>query len=547
MNMNPNAPKVREPEDVPRGMQPIMSMVVYFVSTTLTLSPLLWASVPPLVDYPNHLARMWILVNAGRIQELGSNYVAHWRLLPNLAMDLIVPTLALVMPVELAGRLFIALTMLALLGGTVTLHRALHGRVGLWPLCSLLFIYNAAMFWGFLNFLFGAGVFLLTFSGWVATRRWRIAPRIAVFSAVATLLFILHLFAFGLYGLTVMSYELGIRVRPRGWSVKTLVCFGLAGLQFIPAIGLWMWLLMTATGTEPTYTAYGSVIDRMYALVAPATFGRPVPLDIVFIAFFGFFMVYAVNGRSLKIAPDMAFPLLVLAMATFLIPNWLSGSWLADVRLPVTLPFLFIASTRFEPARRLTIGFFAIAAGVLLTVRLWAISETWHDYDLRFTEFRAAARVIPLGARLLFVEDALPETYRRIPGVPTLLASRWERSFVHVGALAVIDRAAFIPGLFLTWTPVSPTARNAGLFTTSLPPPDPTPEMLSAASSRNEQVISSSDRANERPYWRDWPKHFDFVLWIDFGRPPASLTEHLQLSASGSFFRIYRVLRPPVQ
>src|SRR5262249_7937377 len=139
MNMNPNAPKVREPEDVPRGMQPIMSMVVYFVSTTLTLSPLLWASVPPLVDYPNHLARMWILVNAGRIQELGSNYVAHWRLLPNLAMDLIVPTLALVMPVELAGRLFIALTMLALLGGTVTLHRALHGRVGLWPLCSLLF------------------------------------------------------------------------------------------------------------------------------------------------------------------------------------------------------------------------------------------------------------------------------------------------------------------------------------------------------------------------------------------------------------------------
>src|SRR6202023_2867317 len=100
----------------------------------------------------------WILLNDGQIPELADNYVVHWRLLPNLAMDLVVPLLAHIVPIDVAGRIFVALTMLTLIGGTAALHRALYGRAGLWPLVSLLFIYNAALYWGFLNCLFGIGL-----------------------------------------------------------------------------------------------------------------------------------------------------------------------------------------------------------------------------------------------------------------------------------------------------------------------------------------------------------------------------------------------------
>src|SRR5205085_906242 len=117
----------------------------YILLLTGIMSPLLWTSTPPLVDYPNHLARMWILLHGSE------NYVTNWHLIPNLAMDLVVPILAQFTGLEMAGRLFIAMTMVLPMIGTLTLHRVLHGRVGLWPLSALLFIYNAALFWGFLN------------------------------------------------------------------------------------------------------------------------------------------------------------------------------------------------------------------------------------------------------------------------------------------------------------------------------------------------------------------------------------------------------------
>src|SRR5438552_3217843 len=131
-----------------------LRVALWVICVGSTLSPLLWVRTPPLVDYPNHLARMWILVHIAEIPELALNYIVHWRILPDLAMDLVASVLSLGMSVEQAGRAFAALTMLALVAGTMTLHRVLHGRLETWPICSVLFVYNAVLYWGFLNCLF---------------------------------------------------------------------------------------------------------------------------------------------------------------------------------------------------------------------------------------------------------------------------------------------------------------------------------------------------------------------------------------------------------
>lgn len=262
------------------------------------LSPLLWADVPPLVDYPNHLARMWILFQGGRIPELTSNYLVQWRLLPNLAIDLVVPALTQIMPLEVAGRVFIALTLLALVAGTATLHYALHGRLSLWPMCALLFIYNMALFWGFLNFLFGLGMFLLSFSAWIATARWPIVPRLIVFAAVASALLVLHLFSFGMYGLSVMSYELGRRIDARGLSFSALASWCGLGLQFIPALLLWA---ASVKNGGPNLISYGSLVEKLLAAVAPVTFGvAPVLLDGLLLILCAGFLLFSLRDRFLN-------------------------------------------------------------------------------------------------------------------------------------------------------------------------------------------------------------------------------------------------------
>lgn len=514
---------------------------VYVFLGVITLSPLLWVRVPPLVDYPNHLARMWILVHSAEIPELTGNYNVHWRILPDLAMDLVVSALSRVISVEQAGRAFIALTMLALVGGTLTLYRVLHGRLEVWPICSVLFVYNAALFWGFLNCLFGTGAYLFAFSGWIATRHWRAGPRLLTFSAVASLLLVLHLFAFGLYGLSVVSHELASRIDQRRLPLRSLVGWGAVCLQFVPGAMLW-YASLAHSGS--TVTFYGGPIYKLYSLISPFTFGvQPTALDLLTGLLATLFVIFAIVSGSLRLVHEMRLPLAIMIVALLLVPHRASGAAFADIRLPVALPFVIIASTRFEAPRNKAILPFAAAASVILGLRVWAVSEAWRDYDLWFGEFRAASAVIAPGARLLVVETPLPEQ-QQLPGVPEALAKPQSFSFIHMAALAVIDRAAFFPYMFTGWTTIDVTPRNEAVSQRQAVPMTPEELIESADPEQAKALETRPNFLGERPYWRNWPETFDFVLWMDFSRARKPELKQLRRLASGSFFDIYGVVRP---
>ena len=518
-------------------------VLLYLLLGALTLSPLLGVTTPGLVDYPNHLARMWILVHGKEIPALASNYVADWRVLPDLAMDLVVPALAQVMSVETAGKLFVAATMILLVGGTAALHRALYGRVGLWPICSLLFVYNLALAWGFLNCLFGIGVCLFAFAGWIASRNWSAIPRIALFAVVASVLFILHLFAFGLYGLAVASYEIGNRIVERRYSWASFLALCAIGTQFIPALAIW-WASLAHSG--PAVTIYGGLAEKLFAVLAPFSSGPiPVTLDKLLISFALTFWVVGRQSRALTIAAAMRAPLLTLLVAALLIPNTLDGSWAADTRLPIALIFILIASLKIDAARFRALTLFAAIGLAVLGLRVWAVSEAWRDVDAHFAEFRTAARAITPGARLLVVIAPMPEAERAIPGVPSALAERSDVRFVHIPALAVIDRSVFMPYLFSGWTSISPTARNAGLYYSSSAPPSPEELALSARMDQPNSPYYKPNSRGELPYWRDWQQHFDYLLWLDYGADlPLPRDATLEPVALGSFFKIFRIAKP---
>ena len=518
-------------------------VVTYVVLCGFALSPLFLVSIPPLVDYPNHLARMSILLHAGDDPALAANYQPHWRLLPNLAMDLIVPPLAHLMSLESAGWLFVAATMMLLIIGTLTLHRVLHGRLGFWPLCSLLFLYNSVLSWGFLNYLFALSVTLLGFSGWVATAHWPRLLRTGVFAMFASLLLVFHLFAFGVYGLLVVTFELGGRFAVRRFdddkpSMGSAAAVALALAQFVPAGALW---LASLGDGGRGYTAMGDLGGRLYAFLAPVAFDNPLTIfDGVIVLFLFAFLYVALRERALCLAPTMRVPLVAMLVVSALMPEWVSGSWAAQIRLPVATTFVLIASLTPRSPRRGALPLFAVAALALLGARVWSVAESWQDASDRVTEFRAAARVIPRGARILTVQSPMPKDWGGasrhswLPPTPPNV-------YGHLVALAVIDRAAFIPSLFTGWFPIEPAPRNRGL--TSMPGGTLTPAQLAARASRDAAPPESAERDvfGEAPCCFNWPETYDVVLWMDFGHPPDVLPPHLELLGSGSFFHIYRI------
>ncbi len=145
--------------------------LVYVVLALAVLLPLALVDIPGLVDYPNHLARLHILTAIDSDPALAENYQVAWGAMPNLAMDLVMQPLAAVLPLEKAGRAFVVLTMLALVIGTLALHRVLHGDIGLWPTAVFMLLYNHLLIMGFLNYLFATGLALALFAGWIATER----------------------------------------------------------------------------------------------------------------------------------------------------------------------------------------------------------------------------------------------------------------------------------------------------------------------------------------------------------------------------------------
>src|ERR1035441_6551097 len=81
---------------------------VLFAAFTLLISIPIWTHpLPPLSDYVNHLARMHVIATLSKNPQLARFYEIDWQVIPNLTMDLIVPLLARVMNIYLAGPVFI--------------------------------------------------------------------------------------------------------------------------------------------------------------------------------------------------------------------------------------------------------------------------------------------------------------------------------------------------------------------------------------------------------------------------------------------------------
>ena len=187
---------------------------------------LIWAwPYPPLLDWPNHMARHYLEARAMVGASLPSGYDIKYSLMPNLGADLIVPLLLQIFPLTVASRLFLTFNVLVCwLGFALFVARQAPGTGNAYgaSLLVLPWLLTGTFFLGFLNYTSGLGLAFLAFLNYLRLFERGRAPswQLALHGGLVALLFVWHLAALGSYGILHASHLL-MHVLKHGRSILT--------------------------------------------------------------------------------------------------------------------------------------------------------------------------------------------------------------------------------------------------------------------------------------------------------------------------------------
>jgi hypothetical protein len=507
------------------------------------LSPLLIAEVPPLMDYPNHLARMYVLAFGQDDPVLASMYASTWSVIPNLAIDLITPPLLHVLPLHVAGRLLLALVLLLPIVGTFCYSRAVARgtpmRRSWWPVASVLVAYNGTFLMGFLNFLLGVGLALLFAAAWI---RWRGAHRIATVAlgaAAAAALFFCHLMGLAFFLVLVGSSEaewLVGRFR-RGDRRLRPVALRIAGLlpMLLTAALLYATSALEATGGDVAQLPLAKKL--LQAFVSFVNYD--VALDsVTAIAVMGFIVACLATGRLLVAGKSIA-AIAVLVALYVVSPFAAKGTCFLDTRFAIMLGFLLFGALAPVRLPRIVQGAAAVAVLALFLVRIATIATIWHAHNHDVADLRRVIADVEPGSRVLVATvspEEAPQYWNNGPRARRL--SNGERTDMHLAALLLLDRRAFWPFLF--------AMRSQQPVTLLSPFRELAERTLNMPEHRKLRTAWPMTEADLRltPVLADWNGVYDYVLLLEAGAEPdlaGFAGDRLELLGHADIAALFRV------
>lgn len=414
----------------------------------ILLAPLTIVDVPPLLDYPNHLARAYVLASLPGDPVLARFYAPHWSVIPNLALDLIAPPLIHILPVHVVGRLMIAAALVLPAMGTIAYNTALGGRW--WALSAGLIAYNCCLLYGFLNFEISLGIALLLAATWLRWRETHPVRAIVLGMAGALLLFACHLMGLVFFGLLIGGAELFKIAAPvlvpggrTSWLATALLrrTCALAAVFAIPAV-LYVLSDLRNLGGDAEFlppgaklrqflTAFTNYDQRLDALTALVAFALPA---VCLLTRHGRF-----PGRA-------AVPIVLLLIAFLAAPFAWKGTQSLDTRFAIMLAFMLFAGfvpARWPPGLRVTV---AIGLVLLFAARMALLTTAWAAHRADLADLRTVLRPIQPGKAVFVAEAGLREAPAYWAANPNWrLLSNGIRTDEHLGALALIEHRAYWP------------------------------------------------------------------------------------------------------
>lgn len=502
------------------------------------VAPFFLAQIPPVLDYPNHLAGAYVLAFGQHDPWLSRIYAPHWRIIPDLATDLILPPLLRLLPVYVAGRLVLAAAMALPLGGLALYHRAAFGRWGYWPLAASLVAYNAVFLLGFMDFLFGVAAAFAAAAIWL---RWREQYPVATIlgtAAGAIIVFFCHIVALGLLATLMGGYELDRLGQHFGWACLIRRAAA-AGCVFVPVVILYA---RSPLAHMEGPTAWLPAIAKPLLSIAPFM-NYHYLIDFATACLFVVFLVVAIRKKWLLAPRATRLALLVLIVAYLVAPFRLKGGAFFDIRFVIMAGYVVFAGMQEAPTlSRRGLGIAAACLLVLFGTRMALLGQAWHEQDKDVAQVRRVVALVPPGSRVLVANVTLKDSARYWAHAPVVrrIGELFPANY-HLAALLVLERHAMFQSFFADPTQqpimVRPAYRASAAPTGAWGPPNYL--WLDRAYRKPGSLIGY-------PYLTHWQTRFDYVLVMNAGgmvNPAGFLSDRLKLLKLTAVAALYQVRR----
>lgn len=521
-----------------------VSLLFILIAAAISLIPVLTIDIPPMPDYPNHYARLWLLAGGTHDPAIAPIYQVDWGTAwTNVMIDVIAALTGPFLSMAVIGPLVLSLALLLPATGIAILNRSLFGGFHWWHVLCFMLGWNFVYLAGFLNFEIGLGLALLLVTADLKLRSQPYAVLFVFRAVAATIILVAHPFALLFFTALLAAFAFGRDIDPLFKPGTWLALLGRIVVDVIPCFLPLVALLLfgpslpgTAAPANLSGIVWGEFSLYNFGSVLMTYFKTyNLKVDAIYVLIFAAPVVAAAVWKRLEIHWGLFLIAVLLGILSLGMPRQFMATGGIDTRLPSMMALAFAAGVRPNLALgRMAAVVAACLACVVIASRVVTIEKVWLAGAENIAAVERAIAQVPAGAAVLPMQHHLDPALNRSAPVGRLLGNNMPIHW-HYGSLAVFRQKAFIPTLFSApgkqpikiLPPWSEIAVPEGL--------PPTVDML-----------AQPDRP-DYPYLKDWNTRFDYILVSNADLPnmdgPMPVLPQLSLVADEGFARLYKINR----
>lgn len=407
----------------------------WFVATALFLSvlPLLWPAIPPLIDLPSHMGSYHVALNLDSSPTLQRWFEFRWEIIGNLGVELLVMPLGKLLGVELATKLVVILIPLLTVLGMIWIAWEIHGELPPSLGFALPLAYCYPLHFGFVNYCLSMALVLLSLAWWIRLgRQERLVRRAAVFAVTAIIIWLAHAIGWGLLVVTCACAEIHRRTARGESFARTLLHSAAACATLCTPV-----LIMLCLPKHMASTFEGWLLLPELAKWLGTLFrDRWIGLDLATTAIFMCVLAAAVirhGGMRLQFA--LALPALGVLAVFVLAPQRVNDSGFVNGRIAPYAMALLVVAIGMRQATHAQRRALAVGAALFFAIRMAATTASMALYSVSYDANLKALDYIPRGSTVL--------TLSPVPCGHGFENWRNARLY-HLPSMALVRRDAFV-------------------------------------------------------------------------------------------------------